>query len=122
MATVPMRDTVTLILLAGGLLWGCAAPDGPDRSPDPAGAPDLPAAEARETPAPAEVAEPGDRGCAARDHRALIGRPLDAIETASLPHPLRVYRAGNRVAGDYRPERLNLVLGPDGRVAKVRCG
>ena len=117
-----MRDTVMLILLAGGLLWGCAAPDGLDQSPDPAGAPGRPAAEARESTAHTAPGEANHRGCAARHHRELVGRPLDAIETAALPHPLRVYAAGSRVAGDYRPERLNIVVGPDGRVATVRCG
>ena len=115
-----MRRIGPLILLSGGLLWGCAAPGGPDESPAPA---------AGTGPAIAVGAEPGvgsgtarDPGCAAARYRSMIGRPIAEVDTAALPGPLRVYRAGSPVTGDHRPERMNIVVGPDGRVVRVGCG
>ena len=95
-----MRRIGPLILLSGGLLWGCAAPDGPDESPAPA-----PAPAAGTGPAIATGAESGaarDPGCAAARYRSMIGRPIGEVDTAALPGPLRVYRAGSAVTGDHR--------------------
>ena len=117
-----MRRIGPLILLSGGLLWGCAAPGGPDQGPAPAAGTGPAVAVGVETAVDAGSGAARDPGCAAARHRSMIGRPIGEIDTAALPGPLRVYRAGSAVTGDHRPERMNIVVGPDGRVARVRCG
>jgi hypothetical protein len=36
--------------------------------------------------------------------------------------PIRYYTRGDPITMDYNPDRLNVVLGPDGRIAEFRCG
>ena len=115
LASFPLERTmhrkVMLIVLSGGVLWTCATPGIPEKNVAEPG------------PADVEVVElPDDRTCAAARHRSMVGRPIDEIDTAALPRPLRVYPAGSRITMDHRPERMNVVVGPDGRVVKVRCG
>lgn len=82
-----------------GALVGCASPDGAGNGRHAA-----------------------EHGCDASHHRELVGQPIEGIDTDALPAPLRVYRSGSRITMDHRPDRLNLVLDPDGRVAGIRCG
>ena len=60
--------------------------------------------------------------CAAPQHRTIVGRAIDEIDTARLPRPLRVYTVGSPITMDHRPERMNIVVGNDGRVVAVKCG
>ena len=60
--------------------------------------------------------------CAAAQYRELIGQPIDQVHTADLPKPLRVYSVHSLITKDYRPERMNVVVGVDGRVISVECG
>ncbi len=69
-------------------------------------------------PARAEIA--GD--CQADHFAMLVGQPGGEIDTATLPRPHRVYGHADMVTMDHRPERLNIVIGPDERVQSVRCG
>ena len=105
-----MRHMATLILLAGGLLWSCTGPGGPGEGTVPI------------TGVAVETAGADGRRCAATRYRVLIGQPIDGIDIAAMPRPLRVYPTDSRITGDERPERMNIVVGPDGRVVKVRCG
>ena len=106
-----MHRKVMLIVLSGGVLWTCATPGIPEKNVAEPG------------PANVEIVEnPKEPTCAAARHRSMVGRPIDEIDTAALPKPLRVYPAGSRITMDHRPERMNVVVGPDGRVVKVRCG
>lgn len=111
-----MRRAAMLIAVAGGLLRGCAEPPLPERSPEPP----VPAREMAAGPSDAAGADAP--ACPANRFRMLLGKPIAVIDTAALPRPLRVYRAGHEVTADHRPERMNVVVGKDGRVARVRCG
>ena len=103
--------SVTLIVLSAGLLWSCAAPGVLDKHVAGSGQANV------------EVEElPDDRRCAVARYRTLIGRPIEEIDVAVLPRPLRVYRTGSRITMDYRPDRLNVVVGTDGSVVEVKCG
>ena len=115
LASFPLERTmhrkVMLIVLSGGVLWTCATPGIPEKNVAELG------------PAGVEIVEnPKEPTCAAARHRSMVGRPIDEIDTAALPKLLRVYPAGSRITADHRPERLNIVVGSDGRVVKVRCG
>ena len=100
-----------LIVVVEVLLWGCATPSVLEQNVAGPGQTNV------------EVVElPDDRRCAAAQHRALVGRPIADIDTDVLPKPLRVYPVGSRITMDYRPDRLNVVVGADGRVVKVKCG
>ncbi len=89
-----------------GALVGCASPEG--------------AGNGRHAEAvPVGAAE---HGCDASRHQELVGQPIGGIDTGALPAPLRVYSSGSRITMDRRPERLNIVLDPDGCVAWIRCG
>jgi pectin methylesterase-like acyl-CoA thioesterase len=70
------------------------------------------------------AAETGDQMqlCAAEAYQVLVGQPVGGVHTDSLPRPHRVYGQGDPVTMDYRPDRLNIVVGDDGTVAEVKCG
>lgn len=106
-----MHRIVLLMVVEGILLWSCAAPGFLDKHVAGSGQADV------------EVEElPDDRRCAVARYRALIGQPIEEIDIAVLPRPLRVYPTGSRITMDHRPERLNVIVGTDGSVVKVRCG
>ncbi|HYD85953.1 MAG TPA: I78 family peptidase inhibitor [Vitreimonas sp.] len=60
--------------------------------------------------------------CQLAAHRHLLGADGGAIQQSSLPAGARIICHGCAVTLDYRAERLNLELGPDGKVANLRCG
>ena len=98
-----MRGTGMLAILSGALLWGCTVPGPPERSPEPPAPPAPARAVAVDR---AGTAGANARACAAARYRALVGRPIAGIDTAALPRPLRVVRAGHRITMDHRPERM----------------
>ena len=53
---------------------------------------------------------------------AAIGKTEAEIDRASLPGGARVICFNCPVTLDYRADRLNVELGPDGKVANLRCG
>lgn len=93
-----------LAAVAGLALWNCAPAGGHERN------------------AGRIAGEAGERSCAAAQHGWLAGRRIDEIDAAALPKPLRVYAAGSPITMDHRPERMNVVVGADGRVTIVKCG
>ena len=60
--------------------------------------------------------------CAAEAYQVLVGQPIGGVHTDSLPEPHRVYGLGDPVTLDYRPNRLNIVVGEDGAILEVKCG
>lgn len=69
------------------------------------------------------VSPPGVQACAAEQwSEAIVGRSIDEVDTDALPSPFRIYRAGDPVTADFRPDRLNVVIDADSRVLTVRCG
>lgn len=88
----------------------------------------LAACAAHETPAPraadppqaAEEATEADT-CGASRYTHLIGTPAEAIDRASLPPQTRVITPDMMVTMDFLAERLNVIVGTDGRVGSLRC-
>ncbi|MFC4724628.1 I78 family peptidase inhibitor [Glycocaulis abyssi] len=62
------------------------------------------------------------RECPAQQFQLLVGQLRDEVDTSTLPVPYRMYGRGDAVTMDYRPDRLNVVIGDDGRVERVACG
>lgn len=60
--------------------------------------------------------------CPAEEYQVLVGQPREEIHYESLPEPHRVYGEGDMVTMDYRRDRMNIVVGMDGRVVEVKCG
>lgn len=68
------------------------------------------------------VSRPEPDTCRMSEHRHLIGQDGAAIDRSSLPAGARVICHQCPVTMDYSAERLNVELGPDGKVANLRCG
>lgn len=68
------------------------------------------------------ISRPAPDTCQMESHRGLIGRDGASIDQTALPSGARVVCHDCVVTMDYRAERLNVVLGPDGKVASLRCG
>lgn len=68
------------------------------------------------------VSRPEPDTCQREAHRNLVGTVGSSIDQSSLPAGTRVICHNCPVTLDYRSERLNVELGPDGKVANLRCG
>lgn len=60
--------------------------------------------------------------CQAAAHQGFIGTQGADIDRSTLPAGTRVICHNCSATMDYRAERLNIVLGADGKVARVHCG
>lgn len=98
----------TLISLAAVAAAAC--------SPTTEGPSDSPAA----LPQTAEEATAQD-ACGASRFRHLIGAPASEIDESALPAGARIITPDTMVTQDFRPERLNIITGTDGRVGSLRC-
>ena len=117
-----MRPGLALIALSAGLLWSCSAENDHGQNPNQARGAVPASTELVGGTGELEPSRTHDGNCAAVRYQALIGREMDEVDAAALPSPLRVYPDGSRITADHRPERLNLVLGRDGRIVEVKCG
>ncbi|WP_411974431.1 I78 family peptidase inhibitor [Sulfitobacter faviae] len=66
------------------------------------------------------AAEPPTDTCKEGSWWGLIGRPKSAASIVS--EPKRVYTEGHPVTMDANPNRTNIVLDAEGKIAKVTCG
>jgi hypothetical protein len=72
------------------------------------------------TPQNEEQATAADT-CHASQFRALMGTPASAIDRSTLPPHTRIISPGMMVTQDFSPERLNIRVAPDGKVAAIQC-
>jgi len=63
-----------------------------------------------------------DDTCGAAEQAALIGQDVTALERVLLLGQVRVIRPGTVVTQDYRPERINFMIGQDDRITQITCG
>jgi len=68
------------------------------------------------------ISRPAPDTCEMAAHQNLIGMDGSAIDQTSLPANSRVVCHECAVTLDYRADRLNVELGPDGKVVRLRCG
>ncbi|MEQ1618582.1 MAG: I78 family peptidase inhibitor [Terricaulis sp.] len=59
--------------------------------------------------------------CGASGFAHLLGTPASAIDRASLPAQTRIISPGMMVTQDFSPQRLNIHVAPDGKVAALDC-
>lgn len=73
--------------------------------------------------APAENAEEATQAdtCGMAAYEQFIGRPVSEIDRATLPPRTRVITPEMAVTMDFSAERLNIMVGTDGRVGSLRC-
>ncbi len=64
---------------------------------------------------------PGEDGCNGRQYAGLIGQDQTALERVLIMRPVRVIRPGDAVTEDFSPQRINFVIGADGRIADIGC-
>ncbi|MGY6663329.1 MAG: I78 family peptidase inhibitor [Glycocaulis sp.] len=64
----------------------------------------------------------GSGDCPAAQFQLLVGQMRGEIDTSTLPVPYRIYGRDDAVTMDYRPDRMNIVIGDNGRVERVSCG
>ncbi|MBW6416476.1 I78 family peptidase inhibitor [Celeribacter sp. PS-C1] len=79
---------------------------------------EAPASEDRDPAIPS----PDDLSCATDLITPLIGELPAVLDTLDIPEPVRVIRPGMAMTEDYRPNRTNIDIGRDGRIARVWCG
>jgi hypothetical protein len=74
-------------------------------------------------PAPPNTAEEATAQdtCGASQWRQYIGRPVGDIDRSRLPPRARVIMPGQMVTMDFSAGRLNIRVGPDGKVTEVGC-
>ena len=68
------------------------------------------------------ISRPPPDTCQMAAHQGLIGSDGAAIDPTTLPAGARVICHDCVVTLDYRADRLNVQLDPDGQVASLRCG
>lgn len=73
------------------------------------------------TPAAPAPDAPEQDTCGVARFAHLIGAPAANIDRATLPPRARVITPDMAVTMDYSAERLNIIVGADGRVASLRC-
>ena len=62
--------------------------------------------------------------CGARSVSSFRGEPEAAVtgNRFDTPGPMRILRAGEPATTDFIENRLNFIIGIDGRVADITCG
>ncbi|MBI1187471.1 MAG: hypothetical protein GC206_09105 [Alphaproteobacteria bacterium] len=68
-----------------------------------------------------ENAATRDDTCGRAAHARLVGMDAGDIDPATLPAGARILTPDMMVTQDYRAERLNIVVGTDGRVGSLAC-
>ena len=66
-------------------------------------------------------AEPDTDQCKASALQGLVGQPKSVLTTMLLPAGTRVINPGDAVTMDFRPDRMNVEIGTDGRIARIGC-
>lgn len=112
-------------LIAALMLAACTQPD--SQVPAPA-VPPVPSPTAQPAP-PSESAkpEPAADECGASKLGSYMGQAAAADTMAKIKQTIghdriRTINPGDAVTMDFRPDRLNLEVGEDGRIKRLRCG
>jgi len=110
---------IATIALSTALIAGCQSPE---TKSEPA--PGTPAGDVQPRP---QTRNGTDSPCGVDKLRqfmnVLVTQPVEAqIAQAAGRRPIRYIRPGDLVTMDFVAERLDVHLGPDGRIVNLRCG
>lgn len=94
-----MRHYLIFPVLSAALLAACTPPEKSSTAPTL----DLP------------------QSCGADELQSLVGKPQSALSSQDFAPGTRIIGPGDPVTADYRGDRLNIEIGPDGNIAKVAC-
>lgn len=70
---------------------------------------------------PAPPSDPPAAACGAAGYQGLLGQPRAVLEQMTFPIGTRLIGPDDAVTGDFRPNRLNIEYGRNGRIEKVGC-
>lgn len=80
-----------------------------------------PAPPASQTPPNTAEEATAQDTCHASQFRQLVGTSASAIDRSTLPANTRVIMPGQMITMDFRADRLNIRVAPDGKVTEVGC-
>lgn len=60
--------------------------------------------------------------CQSDEYLRHLWQPASILDGMTLPKDTRVLMPGMAVTMDYRPDRLNILVGKMGRIERVYCG
>ena len=60
--------------------------------------------------------------CNAAALQTLVGQDKSVLAAMTFPAATRIVEPGSRITRDLVPTRLNILIGPSGRIEKVSCG
>lgn len=80
-----------------------------------------PAPPASQTPPTTAEEATAQDACHASRFRQLVGTAASAIDRSALPANTRVIMPGQMITMDFRADRLNIRVGPDGKVTELGC-
>lgn len=52
----------------------------------------------------------------------LVGQSANILAAMTFPQETRIYNSGDPLTMDFNEGRLNIEIGPDGRIVAVSCG
>jgi hypothetical protein len=115
---------LSLIGVAVLVLAACNPPDKPPENATPASAP---ASASAPAPPPAEAASPpatnaSEDICGKAQYAALVGKPATDPGVPPASRTVRHITPGMQVTMDFMPARLNIKIGPDGKITEFTCG
>jgi len=115
-----------LIALAALALAACNPPENPSGKP-PANAASASAPASTSAPPPADTASPpatnaSEDTCSKAQYAALVGKPATDPGVPPASRTVRHITPGMQVTMDFMPARLNIRIGPDGKITQITCG
>lgn len=69
-----------------------------------------------------EAPAPVPTSCDAAGLQGLIGLSRNLAELFARERPARILEHDSIITMEFRPNRLNIVMGPNGQIATIRCG
>ena len=78
---------------------------------------------ARDAAGPPQTADAAtaEDACGMSRFQSLVGTPADRIDRATLPAHTRIITPDMMVTMDFSAQRLNIMVGADGKVGSLRC-
>jgi len=68
------------------------------------------------------VPPPEEDSCGAGQYAALVGQDATALERVLIMREIRLIRPGQPVTADFRPQRINFLIGADESIERISCG